>query len=97
MRYTKPFTTPQRKTAAATYRSMRATYDNMRFHHRPLNAEQRRLVNGYRQAIMDFARVLRGEDATMDVARLNEAEERSVRLAVDYTTLRLDPEGRSNE
>ena len=97
MRYAKPFTLVQRQTALAVYRSMRITYDNMRFHVPPSDAAQRRLVSDYRRVVMNFARALGSEDAKVDVAALNEAEQRSVRIAVDYTTLRLGSQGRSDE
>ena len=97
MRYLKPFTPSQRKTALAVYKSMRVTYDNMRFHFRPLDLQQRHLMKEYRQAVLNFARVLRSENAKMDVARLNETEERSIQIFISYSIARYGSEGSRDE
>jgi hypothetical protein len=94
MYYTKPFTLTQRQKALAVYRSMRVHLDKMRFDFPPSTLQQKTLVRQYRDAVRDFAHTLRRPDAKVDVDQLNESQDRSVTIALEYTVLLI--KGRSD-
>jgi hypothetical protein len=89
MHYSKPFTLNQRQKAISVYRAMRVTLGNMRFEFPPVTVQQKALLRRYRDVVGEFAHILTDPDVKVDVERLNDAEERSIRIALDYAALQL--------
>ena len=80
----RPFTLAQREKAVHVLRSMKATHTSMRKRFRPKDAQSRSLMREYRQLAVEFADVLRVEDAKVDVSRLNAILARSNTVGLEY-------------
>ena len=91
MRYRKPFTPEQRRSAIASYRSWRNAIARIRDNFRPLNPQQWEKAREFRAAVREFARALRVVDAKVDVARINTLQDRANTLGVEYALLRNRP------
>jgi hypothetical protein len=93
----RPFTLAQREKAVAILRSMKATHANMRKRFRPSDQRSRSLMQEYRELAVDFANVLKAEDAKVDVGRLNAILIRSNAVGLEYVFRRNSLPGSSGD
>ena len=88
MAYRKPFTPLQRREAVRAYRSYRKHYSQLRRDYRPRNNRQAEVLLGYRDAIGEMAKLLRGTDRSVNVDSLNRADAWARWLAMEYWHMR---------